>query len=238
MKKLFVLIPVIISVLLCFGCGDKKQDSPEGKTESSNVKKEFSGIMKRYGIKSGIVEYEISGSQKGKKTLYFDDYGLKQAEHSSTVLSIAGFTKKSNLINIIDNDYQYMIDLDQKSGTKMKIAIIEELKEKLANSDLIDIGKEMFERSGATLIGKEKVAGKECDVYEVKKLGTKTWYWNWVVLKNEINTSGIKIKIEAVKVIDNADIPEDKLSVPKGIVLSEVDFSKMQQQMGEEPKEK
>ena len=46
----------------------------QDKTKGTDVKK--------YNIKSGIIEYEMKGVQTGTQTLYFDDWGKKEATYS------------------------------------------------------------------------------------------------------------------------------------------------------------
>lgn len=55
----------------------------------------YSIDMKKYQIKSGIVEYKITGKQQGKQTLYFDNWGLLSSEYQETTTSVMGMTVKS-----------------------------------------------------------------------------------------------------------------------------------------------
>ena len=76
MKKLLIFSIILLTVLSFISCGDNNKD------ESDNSGKEStSEFQKRYGIKSGVIEYIITGSQEGTKTLYFDSWGMRQAEY-------------------------------------------------------------------------------------------------------------------------------------------------------------
>ncbi|HEX9251123.1 MAG TPA: hypothetical protein VF870_02725, partial [Ignavibacteriaceae bacterium] len=111
MKKLLLFSITLIISITFLSCVDS------GKDESDKTGKEStSEFQKRYGIKSGVIEYIITGSQEGTKTLYFDNWGMRQAEYTRSILSVGGFTKPLNLVNIIDGEYQYMINIDQNSG--------------------------------------------------------------------------------------------------------------------------
>ena len=84
-----------------------------------NLNKTPTLVDKRiFDIESGIIEYEITGSQTGTKKLYFTDWGRKQAEYSNTILRVGKYSKEANLLKINDGDWQYIIDLDRKTGTK------------------------------------------------------------------------------------------------------------------------
>ena len=97
MKKILLFSITLITAIIFSSCGDSSKD------ESDNLGKEStSEFQKRYGIKSGVIEYILTGSQEGTKTLYFDSWGMRQAEYTRSVLSVGGFTKSLNLVNIID----------------------------------------------------------------------------------------------------------------------------------------
>ena len=110
MKKIF-LFPLLLAIsIILFSCGDSSNDKVDNSGKNNSV-----DFQKRYGIKSGVIEYLITGSQEGTKTLYFDNWGMRQAEYTRSVLSFGGFTKSLNLVSIIDGEYQYMINIDQNS---------------------------------------------------------------------------------------------------------------------------
>ena len=96
MKKLLLFSITLFIAISFLSCGDS------GKDESDNLDKgSTSDFQKRYGIKSGVIEYIITGSQEGTKTLYFDSWGMRQAEYTRSVLSVGGFTKSLNLAHHI-----------------------------------------------------------------------------------------------------------------------------------------
>ena len=54
---------------------------------------------------------------------------MKQAEYTRSVLSVSGFTKSLNIVNIIDGEYQYMINMDHNSGTKTRNPILKAIED-------------------------------------------------------------------------------------------------------------
>ena len=92
MKKILLFSFAIMFTIIFTNCGDSGKD--EGESSNSKTTSEF---QKRYGIKSGVIEYIITGSQEGTKTLYFDSWGMRQAEYTRSILSVSGFTKSLNL---------------------------------------------------------------------------------------------------------------------------------------------
>ncbi len=231
MKKIFLFSFALIFTFVLISCGENSRDNSQN-TEKDNSSK----FQKRYGVKSGIIEYEISGSQEGTKTLYFDDWGMRQAEYTRSVLSVGGFTKSLNLVNIIDGEYQYMINIDQKSGTKTRNPILKEIESLKYEKGFNEFGEQMLLKMGAEKIGSDNFLGKDCNIYEMKKTGTKLWVWNWITLKSETKSHGIDITTVAKKIDIDVSIPSSKFNVPEKVVLNEVDLDNIENEMRKENK--
>lgn len=233
MKKVFekIFLPlagfILIFILSCSDSSDK---------ESSEIKTTSTDFSKRYGVKSAVVEYAITGSQSGTKTLYFDDWGMKQAEYTNSVLQIAGFSKNLNLINIIKDDSNYIIDLERKTGTKTKNPIKKLIAELKDQKSFGEFGEQILLKSGAMKIGREDFLDKECDIYEIAGSGTRIWIWKWIPLKTITKTGGIEINTVAKKIEVNTNIPVEKFELPKDIIINEVDLDEIENQMRQQNK--
>lgn len=231
MKKLF-LFPLIILFALTFAsCGDSTKDGSDNPEVKST-----SDFQKRYGIKSGVIEYIITGSQEGTKTLYFDNWGMKQAEYTRSVLTVGGFTKSLNLVSIIDDEFQYMINIDQNSGTKTRNPILKSIEDLKDQKGFNEFGEQMLLSMGASKIGSESFLGKDCDVYEMKSTGTKLWVWEWLTLKSETQSRGISINVTATRINEGGSVPASKFKIPEKVVLNEVDLDNIENEMREENK--
>jgi len=231
MKKLLLFSITLIIAITFLSCGDS------GKDESDNLGKEStSDFQKRYGIKSGVIEYIITGSQEGTKTLYFDSWGMRQAEYTRSILSVGGFTKSLNLVNIIDGEFQYMINMDQNSGTKTRNPILKSIEQLKDQKGFNEFGEQMLLSMGANKIGSETFLGKDCDVYEMKSTGTKLWVWEWLTLKSETKSGGININLTATRINEGGSVPKEKFKIPEKVVLNEVDIDNIENEMREENK--
>ena len=231
MKKVFLFLFAIVFTFVLISCGDSSKDdskNPEGG-KSTN-------FQKRYGVKSGIIEYELSGVQEGNKTLYFDDWGMRQAEYTRSVLSVNGFTKAINLVSIIDGEYQYTINLDLKSGTKTRNPIIKEMEALKHEKGFNEFGEQMILKMGAEKTGQETYLGKDCDIYEIPKSHTKFWVWQWLILKSETQSKAFNIVTEAKKIETDIKIPSEKFKIPEKVILNEVDLDNIENEMREENK--
>ncbi|MDT3695430.1 MAG: hypothetical protein ROY99_03495 [Ignavibacterium sp.] len=228
-KKIFLTLSVALSFFV-LSCGDSSKDSSDISNKDAS-----SDTQKRYGIKSAVVEYIITGSQEGTKTLYFDKWGMRQAEYTRSVLTVSGFSKPINIVNIIDGDYQYMINIDQNSGTKTRNPVLKSMDELKGQKGFNEFGEQMLLSIGANKIGKEEFLGKDCDIYEMRSTGTKLWVWKWITLKSETNSRGLEINVIATR-INEGSVPKDKFTIPEKITLNEVDLDNIENEMREENK--
>src|SRR5574338_244973 len=231
MKKIF-LFPLLLAIsIILFSCGDSSNDKVDNSGKNNSV-----DFQKRYGIKSGVIEYLITGSQEGTKTLYFDNWGMRQAEYTRSVLSFGGFTKSLNLVSIIDGEYQYMINIDQNSGTKTRNPILKSIEQLKDQKGFNEFGEQMLLSMGANKIGSDNFLGKDCDVYEMKNTGSKLWVWEWLTLKSETKSGGLNINVTATRINEGGSVPAEKFKVPEKVVLNEVDLDNIENEMREENK--
>jgi len=225
MKKFFYLILTLL-LFSVYNCGDSGKESSEN--EKASGKTDFT---KRYGVKSAIVEYAVTGSQSGTKTLYFDNWGMRQAEYTNTVLQIGNFNKNINILNVIKEDSNYIVDLERNTGTKTKNPVKKLIAELQNQKSFGEFGEQILLKSGAMKIGREEFLDKECDVYEIKNAGTIIWIWKWIPLKTITKTGGIEINSVAKKIEVDVSIPDDKFNIPEGVRLTEVDLDNIEEQL-------
>lgn len=213
-----------------YSCGDSGKDftdeQPTGKTD----------FTKRYGIKSAIVEYTITGSQSGTKTLYFDNWGMRQAEHTNSFLEIGNFSKSINILNIVKDDANYIIDLERNTGTKTKNPVKKLVAELQNQKSFGEFGEQILLKAGAMKIGQEEFLDKDCDIYEIKNTGTKMWIWKWIPLKTITKLGGVEINSVAKKIEVNVNVPEEKFTPPENVTITEVDLDDIENQLRQQSK--
>lgn len=190
--------------------------------------------LKRYQIASAIVEYTLSGAQSGTETLYFTDYGMREAKYTRSEIKVASITQKSNRVVIMEGATTYNIDLDAKIGTKIENPLFK----KFEGQDATELGEKMLRDMGGQKIGTESFLGKTCEVWEVKKLGSKMWMWSGIPLKTETNFGGMQMFITATKLEPNASIPPEKLAIPAGVKISSgPDYKKLREGLQKKTRE-
>lgn len=217
MIKGLSLCALLLLVLIASACSKANDAGSEGMKSVSTKDAGF----KRYQIESGIVESALSGAQKGTETLYFDRWGMREAKYTNSELTVAGITQKSNTLNLIDGDWFYVIDLDKRTGTKTQNPLLKQIADRSATKDLSELGEKMMRDMGAEKTGVEEVAGKMCDVWEVKNLRSKSWVWRSVTLKVQVNMGAMEMNSTATKFEEGASIPADRFAIPSDVTITE-----------------
>ncbi|MCH8033554.1 MAG: hypothetical protein IH950_07345 [Bacteroidetes bacterium] len=234
-KKLLPSFLMLLILVFQPACSIDENKTPENiiTKKSKKEQKLFITDQKIYGIKSGIIEYEITGSQTGTKKLYFDYWGRKQAEFTNSTIKVGKYTKHSNLLKITNGDWQYIINLENNTGLKRENPVIEKIIELKNQTNYGEFGEQLLLISGGFESGRDMVSGKKCKVYEFKKQNTKSWIWNWLMLKSQTKRGNINITVVAKKIEENVFIADTVFNPPKNILITEVDLESLRNQVGE-----
>ena len=184
--------------------------------------------LKRYEVKSGMVEYTttVSGKIMGTTTtgsgfekLYFKDWGaieLQEVE-SKTTTHTKFFGKESTDVNEVhslaklDNGKSYSVDFDKKEILVRNDIAMESVKT-YKNGDAHQTGKEMLEALGGEKIGEETFLGYNCEVWTA--MGTKMWIYKGLPLKTESNIMGMKTIKIATNAQFNTAVPDTYFKLP------------------------
>ncbi len=176
-------------------------------------------VEKRYETESGKVVYDVvSPEGKGTKTLYFDDYGLKESVH--TVLKKRKKAVKDELV-LLNKGKAYSVDL--LDNTAQDISASFDMAQRISGKNMSATGKEMLEQMGGTKTGNETYLGKNCEVWEVKMMGsTKMLIYKGVPLKTESRMMGIKSSEIARSFDEGISVPDSRFQLPAGVKVKEM----------------
>ncbi len=209
MKKITFLLSLIIVSVSC----------------NSNAQNK----LKRYEVKSGIVEYTTTTSGKvmsstisgnGSEKLFFKDWGaleLKEAELSqTTTLKIFGKgktdTQNTHTLNKLDNGESYSVDFNKKQITLGNDMAMTLFKTGQTNDDAEETGESLLENMGGEKIGTEKFLGYTCDVWSL--MGGKQWIYKGVMLRMEMTTLGIQTVTEATSAKFDLAVADSYFKLP------------------------
>jgi len=208
--KTKLLLPVITILLVVFSCKSKpgadtgKESTPAVQGTESQAAETYA--FHKYGIKSGIVTFEIDmmGMIKQKQVLYFDDYGLKEAEESYEGDEV-------KLINLCDGKEMYSLHLDQKTaysnGSCARGVAYRFAWDEIAKED---------QNTKAKRLPNMTVAGKDCESYSYDLGSSVAIYAGWqnINLYLKTTTQAGDVVQKAIKIEENVDIPASKFQVP------------------------
>jgi len=199
------IVMLVISVSMIFSSFTEIESNSPGQD------------IKKYAVKSGIVVYKsVVMGMNQQQTLYFDNYGAKEATESKSEL----FGMKTHTLNFIKDGYSYSVDFVNKTATKMKID-----NELINQINYNELSEEIMREMKITKLGKEIVLGKECDKMSMNwtEMNMKgfVWVWKGISLKSEITAMGMKTLMEAVSIETDVVVPASKFEVPAGFQVTE-----------------
>ena len=219
-----VFFVFILTALFCFSvtnCEAQKLPTKKTTSETRDSEEFLKAGFKRYKIESGIVEYNLSGSQTGTETIYFDRWGLREAKYTMSETNMMGMTQRRKTLTLFDGAWVYSIDFDNRTGTKTENPLFKSLSDTSASKDLSKLGEKMLKGMGGRRIGSEKILDKTCDVWEVEEMPFISWVWNGIALRTEVSMMGMDSNIIATKIEEGVKISEDKFEIPQDVVISE-----------------
>jgi len=231
MKNLYKLSIVTVACVSFIGCGetekkdntkqeinrDKKIEDLSTPTTPSISKTNTKPFMKKYDIKSGIVEYKIKGKgnimglttkTEGTKRVIFLDYGSHELIEKNSIeeknINGKSETVKTHTLVYNKDAVIYKTDFTNKVIKRMKNPSIA----MMLNSNPIKI----IENFGGKKIGTDKVLGYKCDIWSI--MGSKQCIYKGVALRVETDVMGIKNVEIATKANFNVNINRNDFKLP------------------------
>lgn len=167
---------------------------------------------KKYDIKSGIVtiDYTVKIGKteiKSQKVIYFDDYGAKQCEESSSNGKATGAV-------FCDEKDQWALDY-QKKTAKRQASGSGGMGPRV---ELDFFGTKEDIASGAVKkMPSMTLAGQSCDVIQVTRKSEVTIYGGWHRVLVYMKTSGATMQTEMKPTkLEAVAVPKEKFQVPAG----------------------
>jgi len=166
-------------------------------------------------FQTAVITYSFTGDRTGSQTVYIDRKRNKVSKEKWETVSPMGRTQKIHEIEIYDG---------RKRFTIMQNLSISELNTNEAVGENVegDILGIMFDegRFKKYSVSKGKVLDKECIVYNALE-GQKLYFWNGILLKDEVSShqAGMKIDytIVATGIQIDVPIPDDVFQLPSGV---------------------
>ncbi len=185
--------------------------------------------LKRYDIKSGIIEYvtttngKVMGSTidgSGTEKLFFKDWGaveLKESELSQTTSmkfmgNASTETKETHTMVKMDNGESWSVDFNKKQIYASRDMAMDMIKANQPDGDAGKVGESMLVSMGGKKTGTGQILGYTCDIWEI--MGGKQWIYKGLMLKIEMTVLGITTKTEATSVKLDVSVPDANFRLP------------------------
>ncbi len=222
---------LLSTLALLPGCS-KKTDSVKPGTSAESSSTSTPG---RYELQSGIVTYEpmVIMGIKSVTTLYFDDYGRREARESVTDSNMMGMKSHEKRVDITDGNFMISYEAEKivngkdetsKVATKTDIRKIKEMAMKMG----AEIGEQMKKDFDYREEGSEVIAGVTGTKYSVSlnKENKEQRVYGVLYKKIALKTQMGAITVKAARIEENAVVPASKFEVPAGYTIKEVDLEK------------
>lgn len=244
MKLLALKSIVIMTAIGLYACGgsndnqntaadDSSQTISEQPTEAETATTDEPSSNMRYEIESGVVKYKMN--VMGMDTdidVYFDNYGDKEASIATAKVAMMGMNIETKTRTVTKDGYQYNIDENEKSGTKMKV----QQKFNFQNFDARKLSgdmKKVYEEALANATD-DTFLGKACKVvtlkFEEQNVESKLWLWKNISLKYQAKTPQGAFEMAAVSVEEKA-VDQVVFEIPADIEFKEVSMKDLEKQL-------
>lgn len=184
--------------------------------------------QKRFQVKSGHVEYKLSGMITGTKSLWWDDFGEKYREESNTnetVKTLRGSeVVKNHSLSIFDGTYFYNVNMATMQGTKLHKNAVPDfslLGSGLNDSEMEQLGEGLLKGLGGKVdIKSETVLGRTCDVTQL--MGATVHVYKGVPLRSYVKIKSHENREEAKLFEENITIPASQFQPLANAVIEDV----------------
>ncbi len=183
---------------------------------------DFSGYeaFKRYHVKSGVVEYRLEGMRTGTETLYWDDWGVKEARYTEVTVNLMGVSQDVKEKLIATPDVVYTIDQTTNSAVKTKNPGVGFFKD-LNEDEMAQMSKQLLEATGGKRIGTDFVAEQTCELWDVPLSGGQECIWKGIPLSESGSLGGLQSSRVATIVVAGIEVDEKHFMLPADVSITD-----------------
>ena len=184
-------------------------------------------MMKRYGIKSAKITFEIKGGgtmmgmmeskTKGKKRLIFDSYGAREimeiAKVTQETINGKSTVKKVHSMQYMNGGILYSVNFKKKKITRSKNPALATSALFGGGKNMVQTGKSMLQKMGGKMIGKDKVLGYRCEVWSL--MGTQQCIYKGITLRTVSDIMGIRSSEVATDIQFDVSLDKSDFKLPE-----------------------
>jgi hypothetical protein len=212
MRKKQIVLHSVIVLFAMAGCSSNKGNEQGQATALAETATETASVpvSRKYELKSGVIHFDVTmAGIKGKKIVYFDDYGSKERTEEYAedgVLNNYRFSDGKTRYHVdVPSKTAYIADQNGSLGWEMEFVRWERI------TRLSGYEKQYKKASNIT------VAGKDCEAFEYGSANTFAG-WKGLTLYHEQKPH---VLIKAVKLDEDVAVEASKFAVPEGYEIKE-----------------
>ncbi|MCB0318074.1 MAG: hypothetical protein KDD56_04905 [Bdellovibrionales bacterium] len=175
-------------------------------------------LNRRYSIKTGKIEYKISGAENGTETLYFDNWGAIESRVTKVDVNLPDSPKTSEFKKTLLKDGKsVVVDMINNKGTVADNAAALALSGDNAPQAQMSIPTE------STI----KVAGEECKVWKSRQLNVETCIWNNIPLQTTSGAGETAVTKIATSINTKDTLPSEAFKLPDNAELTLINVDEL-----------
>lgn len=196
------------------------EPADEKISENKPAVKTPEGKIAPYGVKSLRIVFDIKGDRKGRMVQEFDNYGLLDRRHDSSVATKQNDPNGSlNELSITNPEISGTYDFRAKSGWAVPNMFEEELKKGVDGKSFTSSLEYFLAVSGAKKLGDTMINGYQTQVYRVDggPLVQTIWMWRNIPIRFHYFApyQNIEWRYEPVSITLDPELPADHFTYPK-----------------------
>jgi hypothetical protein len=214
-------LTVVLALCSLAACdtGDRSAAASDDTVAKADSTPAAQTTTRRYALESGIVELSSDFMGDQQQTVYFDEYGAKEAVHS-TISTSAGVTKT---VLLMRDATTVVYDPDKKSGTTVSGSDALTILGLGGVPSIASLSDQAKRELKLKPIAPKTILGKRAEGATIDVMGTavSVWSWHGVPLRMEAEMQGTRFVVEATSLKTNIDIPSDRFEVPPDVTIKE-----------------
>ena len=216
MKKFFAVLLVLSLVFSLEAIAQKKDKKAKPAASTTTTK--------TYANKSGKVVYKVEFMGEQTQTLYWDDYGAKEARYTLIEMEMLGEKSKSETVELNIGGFKYKFDLQKLTGTKTK-SYGSIGGGQGVPADISKMAQKEIEKMKLVDLGTKEILGKTCKGIQMEPMGMKmeTWMWGNILVESKtwLSKTGDPMTMNASSIELDTTIPADIFKIPENIKITE-----------------
>ena len=218
MKRIIIVLTALCLLISIEALAQKK--ASKTKTAATPA----AAAKKTYETKSGKAVYDVDLIGKQTQTLYWDDYGAKEARVTLVEMEVLGQKSRSESVEINADGYIIKYDIEKKTGTKTK-SYSPLGAAKGFPSDVSKMAQKDIEKMNIVDLGTKEILGKKCKGIQMEpmKMKMEAWVWGSLLMESKtwLSKDGAPMTINVSSLELDVPIPPETFKVPDGIQIEE-----------------